>query len=164
MIIPPARVEAPGCIHLGDGVLLHEHSWLCVKPRPGLPRPRLVIGSGTSINRFAKIVCTSEVVIGEDCLMGDQVYIADTHYPPGPGADPIGRRELADPRPVRIGRGSYIGVRAMIEPGVTLGQNVYVGAGAVVREDVDDLTVVVGSPARPVRRYDRDREEWVAVD
>ena len=67
----------------------------------------------------------------------------------------------APPRPVVVGRGVHIGFRAIIEPGVTLGEHAYVGAGAIVRDDVGPRTVVVGDPARVVRRYDPERRAWV---
>ena len=58
--------------------------------------------------------------------------------------------EAADARPVRIGRGCFIGAGAMILKGVTLGDRVVVGAGAVVTKDVPAGGVAVGNPARVV--------------
>jgi len=164
VIAPPARVQAPDCIRIGSRVLFHEHAWLCVVPQPGAPRPLLEVGDGTSFNRFVKIVCAGRVVIGQDCLIGDHVFIADTHHRFDDPARPIAGQPLAEPKPVTIGSGSHIGFRAMILPGVTLGENAYVGAGAVVAEDVPARTVVVGDPARPIRRYDEAVGAWVDVD
>ena len=164
MIVPPARVQSPECITIGAGVMIHEHAWLCVVPQPGLPPPRLVIGDGTSINRFIKIVCAGEVVIEQDVLIGDHVFIADAHYRHDDPSVPILKQPLAEPRPVRIGRGTHLGFRALISPGVTLGENAYVGAAAVVSSDVPARTIVVGDPARAVRRYDPETREWVPVE
>jgi transferase family hexapeptide repeat protein len=163
IIMPPARVQAPECITIGDGVILHEHAWLCVVPQPGWPAPRLEIQRGVSINRFFKVVCSGEVVIEEDCLISDQVAIADTHYRYDEPALPIQQQPLADPRPVRIGRGTFLGIRCVILPGVTIGEHAYIGAAAVVKEDVPARTVVIGDPARPIRRYDEDSGAWVTV-
>lgn len=51
----------------------------------------------------------------------------------------------------RIGRDCFIGGRAIILPGVTVGNNCIVGAGSVVTRDVEDGATVVGNPARPIR-------------
>jgi len=160
VIIPPARVQSPANIRIGRGVVLHEHVWLCVVPQPGIDPPVLEIGDGTSVNRFVKIVCAGRVSVGADCLVGDHVFIADTHYRFDDPTLPIARQPLAAPLPVTIGYGCHIGVRSMIAPGVTIGDNAYVGAGAVVTEDVPPRTVVVGHPARIVRRYDETTGRW----
>lgn len=54
----------------------------------------------------------------------------------------------------RVMRGASIGANATILPGVTIGEKAMVGAGAVVVEDVPPLTVVVGNPARPIRKLE----------
>ena len=53
-----------------------------------------------------------------------------------------------DARPVRIGRGCFIGARAILLKGVTLGDRAIVGAGAVVTRDVPAGHIAVGNPAR----------------
>ncbi len=164
MIIPPSRVQSPECIYVGTGVRVHEHAWLCVVPQPGAPKPRLEIGDGTSLNRFVKIVCAGSVIIGGECLIGDHVFISDTEYRHDDPSIPIARQPLETPRPVVIGSGSHVGFRAIIRPGVTLGEHAYVGAGAVVIEDVPDRTVVVGDPARIIRRWDPDSKMWLEGD
>lgn len=163
-IVPPARIQMPERIRIGSRVRLHEHIWLCLAPVPGKPPPVLEIGDGTSINRFVKIVCGGNVSIGGECLVGDHVYIADTHYRSDDPTLAIRYQPLSDPRPVRIGFGVHIGVRAMIGEGVTIGDYAYVGAGAVVTEDVPARAVVVGYPARVVRRYDDASKTWEPGD
>ncbi|MFY9588040.1 MAG: acyltransferase [Actinomycetota bacterium] len=163
ILMPPVRVQGPEHISIGDGVTIHEHAWLLVVALPDMPLPRLAIGSGTSINRFFKVVCAGSVEIEDDVLIGDQVAIADTHYRYDAPDTPILKQPLAAPMPVRIGRGTHIGVRVTIMPGVTIGENAYVGAAAVVRDDVPPRTVIAGDPARPIRRYDEATGTWVDV-
>ena len=54
-------------------------------------------------------------------------------------------------RSVRIGENTWICTGALILPGVTVGKNCVVGAGAVVTEDIPDFTLALGVPAKPVR-------------
>ncbi|WP_246806962.1 CatB-related O-acetyltransferase [Ensifer sp. ENS04] len=51
-----------------------------------------------------------------------------------------------------IGDGAWIGMRAMIMPGVTLGEGAVIASGAIVTKDVAPYTIVAGNPARPVRQ------------
>ncbi|MEY2565783.1 MAG: hypothetical protein QOE35_312 [Actinomycetota bacterium] len=163
VIVPPARVNGPQCITVGDGVVLLEGSWLAVFPQPGYPAPRLTIGDRTRIGRSCHIACVGEVTIGEDVLTADQIYIADTYHGFEQPGRPIAQQPMAPPRPVVIERGAFLGIRSVVLQGVTVGSNAYVGAGAVVTEDVPPRTVVVGNPARVVRRYDETSARWVSV-
>lgn len=56
--------------------------------------------------------------------------------------------------PVKIGNDVFIGVNSIILPGVTIGSNVVIGAGAVVTRDIPDNSVAVGTPARVIDSYD----------
>ena len=60
-------------------------------------------------------------------------------------------------KPVHIKRNVWIGVNVTILPGVTIGENAVVGAGAVVTKDVPDNAVVVGNPARVIRYLDAEK-------
>jgi acetyltransferase-like isoleucine patch superfamily enzyme len=156
LIVPPARIESPDCISIDDGVIVHEHAWLCVQRREGLPPPRLVIGARTSINRFAKIVCHGSVSIGRHVVMADGVYISDVRHVPVADAAPA----LSPPEPVTIEDYVFLGIGSVVKPGVTLGRGSYVGAHSVVETDVPPYAVAVGAPARVVRRRDSSGE-WV---
>jgi acetyltransferase-like isoleucine patch superfamily enzyme len=162
-VVPPARVNSPDCIAIGDAVVLLENAWLAVYPQPDLPRPRLSIGDRTRIGRGAHIACIGEVTIEDSVLTADSIYIADTYHGFEDPELPIGRQPMAPPQPVVIKRGAFLGIRSVILPGVTVGNNAYVAAGAVVSADVPDRTVVAGNPARPVRVYDEATGEWRPV-
>lgn len=155
VVVPPARVVGAEHIEIGSGVVVLEGSWLEARQHEGQPPPRLVIGSGSRIGRSAHISCDHEVVIEDDVLTSDHVFITDSHPDMAGGPEP--------PRPVRIRRGAFLGIRAAILPGVTVGENAYVGAGAVVTHDVPPRTLVLGNPARPVRAYDETTGAWRAV-
>lgn len=163
VIVPPARVDSPQCISVGEEVVVLEGSWLAVFPQPDLPPPQLRIGSRTHIGRSCHVACVGSVTIGEDVLTADHVFIADTYHGFEQSDVPIIRQPMAPPLPVVIGRGSFLGIRAVILQGTTIGENAYVGAGAVVDRDVPARTVVVGNPARPVRTWDPEAGSWRAV-
>lgn len=161
VIVPPARIETPECIALGNGVILHEHAWLCVQRRPGLPAPSLRIGDRSSLNRFLKIVCLGSVEIGEDVLLGDRVYISDVEFLPWSGDNHT--HPLTDPEPVVIGDRVHVGIGVVVKPGVTIGADAFLGAGAVIRDDVPPGGLVVGDPARVVRLRNEKTGEWERV-
>lgn len=161
-IVPPARIEVPAYISIGEGVIIHEHAWMSVVPAvPGIT-PRFVVGDGTHIDRLCHIACVGDIEIGPECLIGERVLIGDTYHLYDDPDVAIIHQPMAQPRKVTIGRGCHIGLGAMIMHGVTLGEQAYVGAGAVVTADVPERTVVVGNPARAVRRYDACTGQWAS--
>lgn len=156
VIVPPARVEAPERIHVGKGVMIHEHAWLSLEHRPGMPAPTLRIGDDVKVNRFVRIECAGSVELGPGVLLADRVHISDTDHPARATDDgPVPDLDAA-PRPIVIGPRAFVGAGAVIKSGVTIGEHAYVSANTVVVRDVPPRTLVAGSPARAVRRWDLD--------
>ncbi|MDQ1697578.1 MAG: hypothetical protein QOJ03_2931 [Frankiaceae bacterium] len=161
LVVPPTRIEGADCIELGAGVIVHEHAWLLVQRRPNLPTPSLRIGDKCSLNRFVKIVALGSVQLGEGVLVGDRVYISDVEYLPWPDGEDT--RPMTEPKPVVIGDRVLLGVAVIVKPGVTIGAEAYIGAGAVIHEDVPEGGLVVGNPARLVRLRNPETGVWERV-
>jgi acetyltransferase-like isoleucine patch superfamily enzyme len=161
VIVPPARVENPEQIHIGAGVLIHEHVWMVVRGSAAASaQPLLSIGDGAVFNRFVKVVCFGSVTIGEGVILGDHAYVSDVEYEPGHAdTDPV-HRPLTEPEPVVIEAHAALGVGVIVKPGVTIGERAYIGAGSIVTKDVPARSLAVGSPARVVRRYDPETDRW----
>ncbi|MBP1887176.1 sugar O-acetyltransferase [Sinorhizobium mexicanum] len=105
------------------------------------------LGDRVYLNAGCTILDSAPVVIGSDTMLGPgvQIYCAEHHK------DPALRREgLEIARPVTIGENVWIGGGAIILAGVTIGDGAIVGAGAVVTRDVAPGATVVGNPARVV--------------
>jgi acetyltransferase-like isoleucine patch superfamily enzyme len=64
--------------------------------------------------------------------------------------------------PITVGSNVFIGINAIIMPGVTIGDNVVIGSGAVVTRDIPSNSVAAGVPARVVRSLDEYRAKYVA--
>lgn len=106
----------------------------------------LIIGPRTFVNYGCSFAATERIQIGADCLFGPYVNITDNDF-----HDLTDRRRLPKPRPVLIGDHVWIGTRAIILPGVTIGDGAVIGAGSVVTKDVPPNGVVAGNPARLLR-------------
>lgn len=106
----------------------------------------ITLGKRIFINSGCRFQDQGGVIIGDDCLIGHNTTMATLNHDLAPS-----RRADMHPAPITIGRNVWIGSNATILPGVTIGDNVVVGAASVVTKDVPENTVVVGSPARVVR-------------
>ncbi|MEV5315148.1 MULTISPECIES: sugar O-acetyltransferase [unclassified Streptomyces] len=108
----------------------------------------ITIGARTFVNYNLTALDVAAITIGEDCQIGPNVQLLTPTHP----LEPRPRRDkLEAARPITIGDNVWLGGGAIVLPGVTIGDNSVVGAGAVVTKDVPANVVVVGNPARPVR-------------
>jgi maltose O-acetyltransferase len=112
----------------------------------GDPR-NVTIGARTYLNLECYIEAVAPVEIGADCAIGMQaLIITSDHRAPGGGW-----RQETTGLPVRIGDRVWMGARVMVLPGVTIGDDVIVAAGAVVTADCAPGGVYAGVPARRIR-------------
>ena len=107
------------------------------------------IGKRVFINCCCHFQDQGGVEIGDDCLIGSFVVLATLNH----GTDPEQRGDLL-PGGIRLGKKVWVGSHATILPGVTVGDNAIIAAGAVVTKDVPANAVVAGVPARVVKLLD----------
>ncbi len=113
------------------------------------------VGEDFLANYNVTILDIAPVRIGDFCMIGPNTLITSVGHPLSPAGR---RRKLAKGEPVTIGDDVWIGGNCTILPGVTIGSNVVVAAGAVVTKDVPDNCVVAGVPARVVKELENDVE------
>lgn len=150
-IFPPF-ILGQGEIHLGDEVTLFGRLTVAFASSYDWT-PVLEVGDRTSLGHETTITVARSVRIGRDCMIATGVIMADTNSHP---VDPVDRLAgLPAPpgavRPVEIGDNVWVGARAILLPGTTIGEGSIVAAGAVVRGPIPAYTVVAGNPALPVK-------------
>ena len=113
----------------------------------------IYIGRNFTGNYNLTILDIREVWIGDNVMIGPNTLITTVNHP----LTPMGRRRhLGIAKPVRIGNDVWIGGNVTILPGVTIGNNVVVAAGAVVTKDIPDNSLVGGVPAKLIRVIEND--------
>ncbi len=158
LAFPLSDVVNPEAIHIGRDTLIGKYATLSVGYGPTqtvLPERGLVIGERCVLGARICITAHESIEIGDDVWFGQDVFISDASHGYEDPHTPIGR-QFGTHVPVSIGSGSWIGHGSIILPGTTIGRQVVVAAGSVVRGDVPDHSVVGGVPARLIRRLDED--------
>jgi acetyltransferase-like isoleucine patch superfamily enzyme len=107
----------------------------------------IILGPGVGLSSTS-VCAANRVEIGEGTFVGAEVMIFDNDFHGPIGEWNWGEFAPENPRPVIIGRGVFIGARAIILKGVTIGDRAVVGAGAVVTKDVPARQIAGGNPAR----------------
>lgn len=108
----------------------------------------IYLGDGVYVNFGLTALDVADIRIGDGTLIGPNVSLLTPVHPMDPQERATG---IESARPITIGANVWIGGGAMILPGVTVGDDAVIGAGAVVTKDVEAATVVAGNPARPIR-------------
>jgi acetyltransferase-like isoleucine patch superfamily enzyme len=106
----------------------------------------ITIGKRVFINHACSFLDMGGIILEDDVLIGPRVNLITENHP----LDPVERRGMLC-KPILIKRNAWIGAGATILPGVTVGENSVVAAGAVVSKDVPSNTVVGGIPAKKIK-------------
>jgi acetyltransferase-like isoleucine patch superfamily enzyme len=104
------------------------------------------LGKRVFINHACSFLDIGGITIEDDVMIGPRVNLTSENHP----LDPSDRKTVL-PKPIVLKRNAWIGAGATILPGVTVGENSVVAAGAVVSRDVPPNTVVAGIPAKVVK-------------
>lgn len=126
--------------HVGEDVV--------VRPRFFCEFGAISIGEGTFVNVDAVMLDVAPITIGARCQIATRVQLLTPTHPIDPGPRREGWESAA---PITLGDNVWLGGGAIVCPGVTIGDDTVVGAGAVVTRDLPAGVLAAGVPARIVR-------------
>ena len=145
-----------GEVHIGAGSLIA--GYIATETE----KSRIDIGNNVFIAGGTTIDCVTSISIEDDVLISYQCIIQDsdnhsTRYSLRKNDNAHWKKnqyhdwDVTPKGPVKLSKGSWLGARAIILKGVTVGEGAVVGAGSVVTKDVAPWTIVAGNPARVIR-------------
>ena len=129
-------------IKLGNKVYLGRNSFLKAK------HGRVVLGDGVNIGSFTRIATQGTIEIGNSVLISSYVYMGAGNHGFNDSITPIIEQEMGPYKGIKIGDNTWIGARATVLDGITIGKDAIIGAHSLVRDDVPDRAIVVGTPAK----------------
>lgn len=107
------------------------------------------LGKNIFINHACSFLDLGGITIDDDVMIAPRVNLTSESHPIS-----IKNRKVLTTGPIHIKQNAWIGTNATIFPGVTIGENSIVAAGAVVHQDVPDNTIVGGIPAKIIKKID----------
>lgn len=107
------------------------------------------VGHDVVINFNCSFVDDGEIFIGDYTMIGPNCSIATAMHPISPK---LRQAQFQYNKPVYIGKNVWLGANVTILPGVTIGDNSIVGAGSIVTKDIEPNCIVVGNPAKILRK------------
>lgn len=156
----PIFLSGTRYIHMGEDVAFWDHARVEVIDswNDQTFTPRLNLGNHINIGQNCHITLAERIDIEDGVVCTARVMITDIHHVTDDLTIPVLDQGIVT-KPVRICEGAFIGLGAMIMPGVTVGKHAVVGAGAIVTKDVPDYATVVGAPARIVKQREAPTQD-----
>ena len=153
-------------VNIGKGSTLGDNFWLNIANEGYKDKLQNVqIGEYSNFGRNNFITICDQLVIGEYffsscyCSIIGAGHSASDPYVPYITSDVI---DLG--KGIHIGANVSMGAHSMIVGSVNIGFGSIIGAGSLVNEDVPSLSIVVGSPAKVVKRYSLEKKQWVRTE
>lgn len=161
----PRRIEGRQFIRIGRYTRIQPGCWLGAYTHYGdndaVYSPEIVISEGVYIGHMACITAIRSVEIGPGTMISEFFYTSDHTHGNNPRLGSPIIQPLVSKGSVKIGENCSIGLGASVLPGVELGASCVVAAGAVVTKSFMANSMIAGTPARLIKRFDVERGEWV---
>ena len=140
-------------IHLSERFKLHMEKGATIAPTVSMRcAENIYIGKNSHINHLCGLWAAehSTIKIGNDVLFGPGVYVYSGNH--SFKRNQLIRKQPYTEKSVEIGNDVWIGVNALIMPGVKIGNGAVIGAGSVVTKDIPEYSIAVGSPAKVIKK------------
>ena len=118
-------------------------------------------GKNVYANFNLTLVDDTHIYVGDYTMIGPNVTIATAGHPILPELRQKGYQYNA---PVHIGKNCWLGAGVIIVPGITIGDNVVIGAGSIVTKDLPDNVIAVGNPCKIMREVNEHDKEYYFKD
>ena len=157
----PFEVNGPRYITIGRKVHIKNNSWfLALKKDDSIPN--LELEDNVYIGRGFHIVCINEIKIKSNVLISDNVYISDNLHDYKNISIPIKDQNLIFKNNVVVGESTWLGENVCVI-GAKIGRHCVIGSNSVVLSDIPDYSVAVGSPAKVIKKFNRETKKWDRV-
>lgn len=153
-------IRGPGTVVFGDDCTVLAARFAPVTPYTHSPQAIIQIGHRVVLNG-TRLGCCQRIDVAEGCVLADaRLFDTDFHALESKGRHRWHTEGVT--KPITIGPDVWVGAGAMILKGVSIGAHAVVGAGSVVTREVPPWAVVAGNPARVVKRLTQADPERVA--
>ena len=163
--LPFRSIIKQGCRfkNLQSGLVICDNVEICLNQAAPNVFPKLIIGKNVDIGRYSIIGCSNTIVLEDDVSLAPHCHITDRNHRYDIIDMPIWQQPIVMPGPTIIKSQSWLGFGVQVMPGVTIGRHCVIAAGSVVTKDIPDYCVAAGSPAKIIKRFNPDSNEWESV-
>ena len=158
-------IHNPQCLHLGKGAGIGSYTYIgpVLEDHGHKYNPKIIIGEGTWVGKHCSIAAIDRVEIGKHVLFAGYVHMTDHSHGYQDITQPITPQPLFSKGPIIIEDDCWLGFSCEILSGVHIGKHSVVAARSVVTKDVPPYSIVAGNPARLIKQYNFETQQWERV-
>lgn len=158
-------INNPQCLYLGNKVVIGDNTFFGPVTNYANVnyKPQIIIESGTIVGKHCSFAAINKVYIGKNVLFAGYVHITDHSHGYEDITVPIAPQKLITKGPVIIEDDCWLGFSCEILSGVHIGKHCVVAARAVVTKDVPPYSIVAGNPARVIKQYNFESQQWEKI-
>jgi|SRR5665647_516295 len=128
----------------------------------------LIFGINIELNDYVHIAAGEKIIIGDNVLIASKVFISDINHGNYSNINQdspltVPNKRTLSTNPVIIEDNVWIGESVSILSGVTIGKGTIVGANSVVSKSLPPNVIAVGSPAKPIKKYNFETLKWEKI-
>lgn len=164
----PLEIRGKRYIDFGKNLSLGKGSK--IEAYPYINQGKIIkFGNNVGINDYVHITGINSISIGNNVLMAEKIYISDSNHGSYRGdendSDPesLARLRPLTSKPINIEDNVWLGESVSVLSGVTIGRCSIIGTHSVVSRDIPPYTIAVGSPAKPIKRFDFEKKRWIHI-
>lgn len=159
----PRQIRNSEQISIGNNVFIGKNSTMVVVIRDKKldKKIKIKIGNNVEATSELQIHAINSIIIEDNVLIAANVFIVDCSHGYENARIPYKNQGLDKIAPVLVKKGSWIGQNVVILQGVTIGEYSIIGANSVVTTSIPDRCIAVGSPAKPIKKWDEQQQVWV---
>ncbi len=154
----------PAFIIMENNVVIGKHARIQAikKYNKQIFKPIIIFEDNSSCQQNLHLTCAEKVIIGKNTALAANVTITDINHQYRNPNLPVELQDL-DVEPVQIGPDCKIYNNVVILGGTTLGRHCVVGANSVVKGNFSDYSIIVGSPAETIKKFDPIEKTWKKI-
>lgn len=162
IIFPPINLTFPEHISIGKNVTIFEYSWINLVNEWNGEKfsPEIIFEDDVFLSYNIQISIAKSLYLGEKVAIGKGTLITDHIHDYTDPYTPIMKNKITKIKEVIIEKFTVIGTNCVIAPGVKIGQNSFIGANSVVKQDIPSYSVAAGNPAKIIKTYNFEKKCW----
>lgn len=163
VLYKPLAINSHSSIFIGDNTTILNGSRMQVYNQLTGLDAKITIGNNCYICYNNSFLAGENITLEDGVLMASNILILSENHSTNPEDFRYYMDQELNCKSVIIGEGTWIGEQAIIMPGVKIGKKCVIGAGSVVLKSIPEYSMVVGTPAKVIKRYNFGLHKWEKI-